>query len=183
MNEPDAKARRDLAVAIHAAAVAGVDPRAATRTAVSARLPDAAAGTPVWIIALGKASHAMAEAAIEVLQSQGIEPRGGIIVAPDAAAPPPARLDAAVGDHPVPGSQSREAAELLGSLTERIAASVRDATVFVLLSGGATSLIAAPVASVSDRDLTWMFDALLTSGTDITTMNAIRKRFSLALPP
>jgi glycerate 2-kinase len=178
MNESDAKARRDLAVAIHAAAVAGVDPRAATRRAVSARLPDAAAGTPVWIIALGKASHAMAEAAIEVLQSQGIEPRGGIIVAPDAAAPPHARLDAAAGDHPVPGSQSREAAELLGSLTERIAAGEREATVFVLLSGGATSLIAAPVASVSDRDLTWMFDALLTSGTDITTMNAIRKRFT-----
>jgi hydroxypyruvate reductase len=51
-------------------------------------------------------------------------------------------------------------------------------TVFVLLSGGATSLVAAPATAVTERDLTWMFDALLTSGADITVMNAIRKRFT-----
>ncbi len=39
---------------------------------------------------------------------------------------------------------------------------------FVLLSGGATSLVAAPVPGVAERDLSWMFDALLTSGADIT---------------
>src|SRR4029079_10764844 len=60
-------------------------------------------------------------------------------------------------------------------LAERIAGT---GTVFVLLSGGATSLVAAPVRDVSERDLVRMFDALLTSGADITTMNAVRKRFT-----
>lgn len=173
MKESASRTRRDLAVAIHAAAVAGVDPRAATQRAISARM--ATASPPFSIVALGKASHAMAQAAIAVLQSHGLEPERGIIVAPEAAPTPHPRVEVAIGDHPVPGIGSREAAEMIGALAERIAGA---GTVFVLLSGGATSLVAAPVAGVSERDLVWMFEALLTSGTDITTMNAIRKRFT-----
>ena len=160
-------------MAIHAAAVAGVDPRAATRRAVAARI--AGVSPPVFVIALGKASRAMAEATVEVLESHGIEPLSGIIVGPDVADSPHPGIEVAIGDHPVPGSRSREAADMIGSLTERIGGI---GTVFVLLSGGATSLVAAPIADVSERDLVWMFDALLTSGADITTMNAIRKRFT-----
>jgi glycerate 2-kinase len=173
MNESQSVTRRDLAVAIHAAAVAAVNPRAATGRAVSARI--AGASPPISIIALGKASHAMAEAALEVMQAHGVAPTAGIIVGPEAATSPHPNIEAVVGDHPVPGSHSREAAEKLGSLAERIAGT---GTVFVLLSGGATSLVAAPVPDVSERDLVRMFDALLTSGTDITTMNAVRKRFT-----
>ena len=173
MNDSQAGARRDLAVAIHAAAVAGVDPRAATRRAVSARI--AGATSPISIIALGKASHAMAQAALEVMRTQGIDPVAGIIVGPESAQSPHPNIEAVIGDHPTPGGRSREAAEKIGALAERIAGT---GTIFVLLSGGATSLVAAPVADVSERDLVWMFDALLTSGTDITTMNAVRKRFT-----
>ena len=164
---------RALATAIHAAAVAGVDPRAATKRAVSDRL--AAAPAPFWIIALGKAAMAMAESTIEALRMHNAEPEGGLVVSPAPGRVPHARLVAVAGDHPVPSAQSRQASDLLGQLAERIGGR---GTVFVLLSGGATSLIAAPVAGVSDRDLTWMFDALLTSGADITVMNAIRKRFT-----
>ena len=160
-------------MALHAAAVAGVDPRAATRRAVSARLSEAT--SPISIIALGKASRAMAEAAVEVIQAHGIALEAGIIVGPETTDSPHPNIEAAVGDHPVPGNGSREAAERIGALAERIAGR---GTVFVLLSGGATSLVAAPIADVSERDLVWMFDALLTSGTDITTMNAVRKRFT-----
>jgi len=173
MNESQSGTRRDLAVAIHAAAVAAVNPRAATRRAVSARI--AGASLPISIIALGKASHAMAEAALEVMQAHGVAPAAGITVGPEATRSPHPNIEAVVGDHPIPGSHSREAAEKLGSLAERIAGT---GTVFVLLSGGATSLVAAPILEVSERDLVRMFDALLTSGTDITTMNAVRKRFT-----
>ena len=81
MNDLRSQARRELAVAIHAAAVAGVDPRDATRRAVAARIEGAK--PPFWIIALGKASSAMAEAAVHVLGSHGVEPDGGVIVAPE----------------------------------------------------------------------------------------------------
>ena len=167
-------ARRDLAVAVHAAAVAGVDPRGSTARAVSARLPSGDS-SPIWIIAIGKASIAMAEAAVAALRDGGAQPTGGVIVAPAEGRSPHASLALAVGDHPVPNANSRAAADAIASVAERIDG---NGTVFVLLSGGATSLIAAPAEGVADRDLTSMFDALLTSGADITVMNAIRKRFT-----
>ena len=173
MSEIRSAAARELALAVHAAAVRGVDPRAATRRAISARLVSAT--RPYWIIALGKAASAMTDAAVEELRVHNAEPDGGIIVGPDAGRSPHASLVSTAGDHPVPSINSRHASDLIASLTERIAGR---GTVFVLLSGGATSLVAAPVPGVTERDLTWMFDALLTSGADITVMNAIRKRFT-----
>ncbi len=74
MSEPRPQTARELAIAIHAAAVGGVDPRSATRRAVSARLTSASA--PVWIIALGKASTAMAEAAVDVLRDHQMRTGG-----------------------------------------------------------------------------------------------------------
>ena len=81
MSEPRSPTARELAIAIHTAAVAGVDPRSATRRAVAARLTSAAA--PIWILALGKASTAMAEAAVDVLHDHQMEPEGGVIVGPE----------------------------------------------------------------------------------------------------
>ena len=172
MSEPRPLTARELAIAIHAAAVQGVDPRSATRGAVSARLTSPA---PYWIIALGKAAAAMADAAVEILREHSGEVAGGIIVAPESTPTPHPRLIVAAGDHPVPSIDSRHASDLVAQAVEQIGGS---GTVFVLLSGGATSLVAAPVPGVSERDLSWMFDALLTSGADITVMNAIRKRFT-----
>jgi len=165
--------RRDLAVAIHAAAVAGVDPRAATAMAVAARLPSPR--PPYWVIGLGKASAAMTEAAVTALRVHGAEPEGGIVVGPQPAARPHPRVEIAVGDHPVPSARSWSAAAAVGDVVARIAGT---GTTFVLLSGGATSLVAAPAAGVAERDLASLFDALLGSGADITVMNAIRKRFT-----
>ena len=173
MSEPGSLSARELAIAIHAAAVEGVDPRSATRSAVSARLTSAA--PPFWIIALGKAAAAMAEAAAQVLREHHEDPAGGAVVAPENVPAPHPRLVVAAGDHPVPSINSRHASDLVARTVEQIGGS---GTVFVLLSGGATSLVAAPVPGVSERDLSWMFDALLTSGADITVMNAIRKRFT-----
>jgi glycerate 2-kinase len=173
MTDPRSAIRRDLAVAVHAAAVAGVDPRGATARGVRARMTEAR--SPVWIIALGKASSAMTDAAVDVLREHGIEPAGGIIVAPAGGSPSHPRLEFVVGDHPVPGASSRSASDRVGAIAEEIAGR---GTVFVLLSGGATSLVAAPAAGVGERDLVWMFESLLASGADITVMNAIRKRFT-----
>ena len=48
----------------------------------------------------------------------------------------------------------------------------------MLLSGGASSLLAAPVEGVTPAELTALYRLLLGSGLDITAMNRIRKRFS-----
>jgi hydroxypyruvate reductase len=127
------------------------------------------------VFALGKASGAMAAAAVEALARHGHEPEGGLIVAPHVVPSPHPALSPAAGDHPVPGARSRAASDLLA---ERAARGAGRGTVFVLLSGGTTSLIAAPAPGVAERDLVRLFDALLASGADITVMNAIRKRFT-----
>ena len=53
-----------------------------------------------------------------------------------------------------------------------------DDVALVLLSGGATSLIAAPLRGMAESDLGQLFEQLLGSGLDIRQMNAVRKRFT-----
>jgi hydroxypyruvate reductase len=50
--------------------------------------------------------------------------------------------------------------------------------VWILLSGGTTSLIGAPLPGLRPVDVTTLYRLLLGSGLDITAMNRIRKRFT-----
>jgi len=79
------------------------------------------------------------------------------------------------GDHPEPGPGSLAAAMALGDVAAEVG---DDDEVWVLLSGGASSLLAAPVNGVTPGELTTLYSLLLGSGLDITAMNRIRKRFS-----
>lgn len=129
----------------------------------------------VWILALGKAARPMASAALTHLQGLGTEPAGGLIVGPDAGSDLPP-LESFVGNHPLPGPGSFAAAQAITGLTRWVD---HDDEAWVLLSGGASSLIAAPVHPVSQKDLIDLYALLLTSGLDIVRMNTIRKRFSM----
>ncbi|MEO7984885.1 MAG: DUF4147 domain-containing protein [Gemmatimonadales bacterium] len=130
---------------------------------------------PPWILALGKAATPMAAAAVDVLAGQGLGPAGGLIVAPHADPSAHPRLEVVAGDHPEPGQGSLAAAAALARSADRIGA---DDEVWVLLSGGTTSLIGAPETGISASDLAMLYALLLGSGLDITAMNRIRKRFS-----
>ena len=117
----------------------------------------------------------MAAAAMAVLREHGLEPAGGLIVPPQVDASPHHALAVVAGDHPEPGPGSLAAADALAQAVARIRA---DDEVWVLLSGGTTSLIGAPEVGLSSRDLTALYALLLGSGLDIAAMNRIRKRFS-----
>jgi hydroxypyruvate reductase len=127
------------------------------------------------IIALGKAALPMARAAVEVLAARGAQPAGGLVVPPAAAASPHPSLALVPGDHPEPGPRSLEAAAALARAARAASAG---SEVWVLLSGGTTSLIGAPVPGINPQELTGLYALLLGSGLDITAMNRIRKRFS-----
>lgn len=129
----------------------------------------------VHILALGKAALPMAETAVAVLAERGQQPAGGLVVGPEPARSPHPLLAVAVGDHPHPGPGSEAAAARLGEAA--IAVRPED-EVWVLLSGGTSSLIAAPLPGLRTTDLAALFRLLLGSGLDITAMNRIRKRFS-----
>jgi glycerate 2-kinase len=150
---------------------------AAPGPALSARLGrlDLDPSGRIWILALGKASVPMAHAAVESLRARGQSPAGGLVVAPAVGAPVHPRLPSVPGDHPEPGPRSFAAAEALAAVTAQVGPTDE---VWVLLSGGTTSLIGAPEPGLSTADLTQLYSLLLGSGLDIIAMNQIRKRFS-----
>jgi glycerate 2-kinase len=127
------------------------------------------------VIALGKAALPMAATAAEILRAGGSAIAGGLVVGPAPAQSPHPSLDFLAGDHPEPGSGSLAAAEALGRVADQIRP---EDEVWVLLSGGTSSLIAAPEPGLSPADLTTIYTMLLGSGLDIIAMNRIRKRFS-----
>ncbi|HTI63204.1 MAG TPA: DUF4147 domain-containing protein [Gemmatimonadaceae bacterium] len=129
----------------------------------------------IWIFAIGKAARPMAAAAVTTALRSLHSIVGGVVVGPDDAPSPYPTIQSLRGDHPVPGRGSFEAAERIAEV-----ASGRRGTdvALVLLSGGATSLIGAPVRGIPEADFVALHELLLGSGLDIAQMNAVRKRFS-----
>ncbi|MDX2192966.1 MAG: DUF4147 domain-containing protein [Gemmatimonadales bacterium] len=163
---------RALLRELYDTAIAAADPHRALRTALE-RVPLTAA--PIHLLALGKAAEPMARAAVAHLAAAGRAPAGGVCVGPAPFEPPHPALPVVTGDHPEPGDGSFAAAEALGDAVARIGAA---SETWVLLSGGATALLGAPVPGVAREELRALYALLLGSGLDITAMNRIRKRFS-----
>jgi len=128
----------------------------------------------VDVVAIGKASREMADATALIL---GERIRRRLVIGDDASAatrePPP---DLVIGEHPIPGTRSLNAgASLLSFLDQSTRA---DCTLF-LVSGGASSLCVVPEAPVTLADLRGLWDAAMTSGADITTLNKLRASTSV----
>jgi hydroxypyruvate reductase len=155
------------------AAIAAAAPGSLTGRAVAALKLDRSAR--IWLFAFGKAAQPMAAAAVTSLLKSLGSIAGGVVVSPEAGAPPYPTLVAMRGDHPVPGQHSFAAAAKIGELTTGRRG---NDVAIVLISGGASSLIAAPLRGMDEASLIDLYDLLLGSGLDIADMNAVRKRFS-----
>ena len=160
---------RELLERLYHAGVEAADPYRAVRSA----LGQTAIGARPWVIALGKGAVPMARGALDALSEGQRMPQGGLVVAATDVGGDVAPLQLLVGDHPVPGGRSAAASRALAALVGLVRPGD---DVLVLLSGGASSLIASPVDGVSAADLAGLFDGLLRSGASIGTMNALRKR-------
>ena len=125
----------------------------------------------IVVIAIGKAAFTMAAAAEDVL---GARIAGGIAVG--VSAPPPLRrLEARVAGHPVPDARGQAAADEI----ERLAAGLGAADLLILLvSGGASALVPAPVAGVPLAEKAALTRALLRAGASIHELNIVRKHLS-----
>lgn len=164
---------RQQLIDLYCAAVAGANAQSLTANAV-AKIP-LERRHRVWVFSFGKAAHAMTAAAVTTLQRGLAEIAGGIIVAPEHEPAPVGTLHSMVGDHPIPGARSFAAAKRVLEVTKLKRGS--DLGV-VLISGGTSSLIGAPLKGMNESDLTHLYELLLASGLDIHQMNAIRKRLS-----
>lgn len=155
------------------AGVEAVAPGPAVRRALAqADLP---ARSWTRVLALGKAAAPMAMAAVEELEARGLRVRDGLVVTAHPQTLPHPALQVVPGDHPLPGARSARAAAAVARFVE----SGRPGDfVLVLLSGGTTSLVGAPVPGLSVEELARLHEGLLRSGLPIGAMNRIRRRFS-----
>ena len=113
----------------------------------------------------------MAEAARGLL---GSRIRGGLVVSPEPRSVP-SPFEAIAGGHPMPTTGSEQA----GRRALALAASLQaDETLVVLLSGGASALMAVPAAGVALDDKRATTDRLLRAGADIHALNTVRKHLS-----
>jgi hydroxypyruvate reductase len=138
---------------------------------VLAHDPALGRGRDVWVVAAGKASAAMANAAAAAFEERI---RAGLVIAPTAGAvAPPFRV--IVAEHPQPGSASVAA----GNAALEMARTVPRTDLFlVLLSGGASSLMAVPASGITLDDKRQATAVLLRSGADIHALNTVRKHMS-----
>ena len=191
----DRAERRALALALYEAAVAAADPAQVVLEGLAAHAAtlEPLAARPHWIIAVGKAAPAMAGAARAWCATERRHLAGGLVVGTDPgtgglrlvessiddaltlATAGGVPLDHLAGDHPVPGPRSLVAAAALERLTQRVGP---DDVVLVLISGGTSALIGAPIDGIRAVDLATLHTLLLGAGVPIGRINAVRKRFS-----
>ncbi len=128
-------------------------------------------GKPVSVIAAGKAAPAMAAAAVRML---GTRLTGGVIVAPSQ--PPVAGpLEFIAGGHPVPSPASEQGGRRALDVARGTSP---DHMLLVLISGGASALMAVPADGLVLEDKQRTTDALLRAGADIHALNTVRKHLS-----
>jgi len=114
----------------------------------------------------------MAAAVEEVL---GDRIRDGVVVVKDGYALPLRRIRVTQAGHPVPDARGAEGTSaILGLLTE----TRPEDLVIVLISGGGSALLPAPVAGIDLIEKQAMTRALLACGATIEEINAVRKHCS-----
>jgi glycerate 2-kinase len=123
------------------------------------------------VVAAGKAAPAMAAAAA---RSFGHRIREGLVVA-STASTVPAGFELIVGGHPIPTAESERG----GRRALQVAASVSGGErLLVLLSGGASALMAVPAEGITLDDKRLTTERLLRAGADIHALNTVRKHLS-----
>lgn len=137
-------------------------------------------GARLVVVAAGKAAAEMAvglEAAARDRIARGwlVTRDGHADAALAAGALPPARWRVRAAGHPVPDERSEAAARELLALA---AATGPGDVLVVLLSGGASALLACPLPGLSLTDLAQATRALLASGAAIDEVNAVRKHLA-----
>lgn len=181
---PTVDARRDLE-RIARASLSAVDPRAIIartirltrgRLRVGTREIDLRRITRILVLGFGKAAGPMAAAVEEAL---GDRVEAGLVVVKPGHEWPLRKIRQVAGGHPVPDETSARAAVELAALAD---AADERTFVITLISGGGSSLLAAPIGQgspVSLEDIRETTRQLLACGAAIEEMNCIRKHLLL----
>lgn len=153
---------RNAARACLDAALVAVDPERLVRAQLDLR----AHRGPVVVVAAGKAAAGM-------MRGAGVGT--GIAIVPHGATAAIDGVDVRTAGHPLPDVASEAATR---AVLERLAGVTADTLVVVLLSGGASALLAAPAPGITLDDKRLVTQRLLASGADIAAMNVVRRHCS-----
>ncbi len=159
---------QDLLLDTFRAALASVNPL----QILPPHLPDPPAGRTL-VVGGGKAAAAMAAAAENHWPADA--PLSGLVVTRYGYSLPTRRIEVVEASHPLPDGRGEAAA---GRMLELASGLGPDDLLLCLLSGGGSSLLAAPVAGLSLKELRAVTKALLASGAPIRDINTVRKHLT-----
>lgn len=125
------------------------------------------------VLGAGKAAASMACAIEAALPADVVV--SGVVVTRAGYALPCRMIEVLEAAHPVPDGSSMEAARRLQGAVRLL---TRDDTVLVLISGGASALLASPREGLSLDDKRTLCRHLLTSGARIQDINCVRRHLS-----
>ncbi len=165
------RARDDIS-SITAAACAAVSASALLRRVLQAPASPVAARQPYTLVAAGKASAAMLERWYALVPEL---PQRAIGVGTHDAHRVPDDVEWFTGGHPTPTTESVAAADAALAAAARVPA---DGLLVVLLSGGASALLSAPVEGVTLAEKQQVTRALMHDGRAIDELNCVRKHLS-----
>ena len=123
----------------------------------------------VGLVAIGKASRPMTNAAVEVLGDRIVH---GVVVDLDPA--PLTPFDVYAGSHPLPDIASEAAGRAALSLAER----TDHEHLLVLVSGGGSAMAEVPKRPLGIDTVASIVDRLMAAGTPIEEMNVVRRHLS-----
>ncbi len=135
-------------------------------------IADLLTSRPLHVVAAGKAAAAMAAAFASVSH---LAIRKAIAIGTHTHAALPPHVEWIEASHPYPDGRS----EAAGNRAIAIAQSVHSGEALViLLSGGASALMAAPIDGLSLADKIETTRVMMTSGADIHALNTVRRHLS-----
>jgi hydroxypyruvate reductase len=137
---------------------------------VPSHLPAPPAGRTV-VIGAGKGAAAMAQAVEANWQGELL----GLVVTRYGHGAPTRRIEVVEAAHPVPDAAGAAAAQRILALAQSLE---KDDLLLCLISGGGSSLLAAPAEGLAFSDKQAINRALLRSGASISEMNCVRKHLS-----
>ncbi len=126
----------------------------------------------IIVIGAGKGTASMARAVEDIL---GDRIEQGIIVVKYGHTVPLRKIVQREAAHPLPDEAGLHAT---ADIMELLKKAGEETLVICLLSGGASSLLVAPVEGITLNDKRVMTDLLLSAGADIQELNSVRKHLS-----
>ena len=126
------------------------------------------------IVGAGKAAAAMARAVEDNWRGE-LEQLSGIVVTRYGHGVPTRHIEVVEASHPTPDAAGQAAA---ARILDAVAGLTADDLVLVLLSGGGSALLTAPLAGITLAEKRAVTKALLACGASIGEINCVRKHLS-----